>query len=216
MIRNLSSSAIAATMAATLAACQPGPATEGGEGRPSLPASGEPMPAGYDWRFVTHGGSGDLDFGDGDRAGGVSVFHLSCLPASRSVEMSWDYPGDAVLTSGTATGTFRAGSSAATNHPVFAALKATAAIAVGLSGADMVLSAKSPGREELAAFYDYCETGEDPRAVVEAPPAPETPAEPEPGPEPESAPTDGVSEPGAPEIAAAEAPMPDAEAAPQP
>ncbi|MBU1345751.1 MAG: hypothetical protein KKA16_02240 [Alphaproteobacteria bacterium] len=203
MIRNLSSLAIAVTVGATLAACQPGPAPEGGEGRPSLPASGEPMPAGYDWHFVAHGGSGDLDFGDGDWAEGVSVFHLSCLPASRSVEMSWGYPGEAVLTSGTATGTFRADSSAATNHPVFAALKSSAAIAVGLSGADMVLSAKPEGRAELAAFYDYCDTGVDPRAVPETAPEPE-------------APTEAAPEADAGEIPVAEAPAPDAEIVPEP
>ncbi len=129
---------------------------------------GEATPATYDWHVVVHGGSANLDFGDGDWAEGVSLFHLSCLPGSDQVEMSWGYPENAVLTSRTATGTFEADARAGLDHPVFAALRASGSLAVGLSGADMTLTAKAAGRDALATFFDYCDTGRQPAPPVEA------------------------------------------------
>jgi hypothetical protein len=168
MIRSLAvSAAVVALAAVSLVACQPS-----GEGEPATGqatrAPGEAMPATYDWHFLAHGGTGELDFGDGDWAEGVSVFTLSCLPGSRAVEMSWGYEEEAVLTAGTATGTFRPGASATTDHPVITALEASGAIDVGLSAADMRLVGKDAGKAEIAAFFDYCDTGRQPAAPVEA------------------------------------------------
>ena len=165
MIRTLSAIAIALT----LAACQPSGQGEAEPtaGQATLP-SGDALPATYDWHFVAHGGSGDLDFGDGDWAEGVSVFGMSCLPQSKTVAMTWGYENEAVLTSGTATGTFQPGASAPTDHPVISALKASGAIDVGLGGADMRLAGKESGKGAIAAFFDYCDTGKDPNYSVEA------------------------------------------------
>lgn len=166
MIRPLAVSAVVVSLAAlSLVACQPSGEAGQTAGEETLP-SGNAMPATYDWHFMAHGGSGELDFGDGDWAEGVSVFTLTCLPGSKTVEMSWGYEQEAVLTSGTATGTFRPDASTPTDHPVITALKASGAIDVGLSGADMRLVAKDAGKSEIAAFFDYCDTGRQP-----APPA---------------------------------------------
>lgn len=164
MIRTLS----VVTIALTLAACQPsGQGEAAPAGQATLP-SGEAMPATYDWHFVAHGGSGELDFGDGDWAEGVSVFTLSCLPDSKTVQMTWGYEKEAVLTSGTATGTFQPATSVPTDHPVITALKASGAIDVGLGGGDMRLVARDSGKGAIAAFFDYCDTGKDPNYSVEA------------------------------------------------
>ena len=137
--------------ALAVAACQMGP-------------QAVPVPDGYDWHFLTHGGSGDLDFGDGDWAGGTSLFHLSCLPGSGGVEMSWGEPGEAVLTAGTATGTFQADARVPVDHPVFAALRAGGTIAVGFGGSDLRLEAHPEGKAELERFFAYCSTPGTPRA----------------------------------------------------
>ena len=165
MIRTMS----VVTIALTLAACQPSGRgeTEPTAGQATLP-SGDAVPATYDWHFVPHGGSGDLDFGDGDWAEGVSVFGMSCLPQSKTVAMTWAHEAEAVLTSGTATGTFRPAASVPTDHPVINALKASGAIDVGLGGTDMRLVAKDSGKGAIAAFFDYCDTGKDPNYSVEA------------------------------------------------
>ena len=156
MVRTLSAIAPVLFLGLSLTACQPsGRVDETARAQPQ----GEAMPASYDWHFTPHGGSGDLDFGDGDWAEGVSVFHLSCRPDTRTVAMSWDYQEEAVLTAGTATGTFQPDSSAPTNHPVFAALKASGALNVGLSAADMRLVAKDAGKVQLADFFAYCDQG---------------------------------------------------------
>ena len=164
MIRTVS----VAVIALTLAACQPSGRGEGEPaGQATLP-SADAMPATWDWHFVPHGGSGDLDFGDGDWSEGVSVFGMSCLPESKAVEVTWGYQEEAVLTSGTATDTFQPASRVATDHPVITALKASGAIDVGLSGADMRLVAKDTGKAAIAAFFDYCDKGIDPRYSAEA------------------------------------------------
>lgn len=167
MIRTLSALTLVTSLGAVLTACNPGDQVQATSWAASLPP-GEPIPASYDWHFNTHGGSGELDFGDGDMVEGVNLLHMTCLPGSRTVEVSWGYPGDAVLTAGTATGTFEADSRAPTNHPVFTALKAGGVIAVGLSGADMTLSGKEAGKSRMAAFFDYCDTAPEPRLIAEA------------------------------------------------
>ena len=165
MIRTISAVAIALT----IAACQPSGQREG-EQTPAQATepSGDAMPATYDWHFMPHGGSGELDFGDGDWAEGVSVFGMSCLPNTKTVQMTWGSEEEAVLTSGTATDTFQPSTSVPTDHPVLTALKSSGAIDVGLSGADMRLVAKDAGKAEIAAFFDYCDKGIDPRYTAEA------------------------------------------------
>jgi len=143
-----------------LSACQP---SATGDLPTRVPDRSE-VPASYDWSFVAHGGSGDLDFGDGDWAEGVSLFHASCLPDSQSVNLSWGESSDAVLTAGTATGTFRANQVVPTDDAVIRALMDTGALAVGLNGEDMVLTGKAAGRAQLAAFLDYCTTPAAPAA----------------------------------------------------
>lgn len=173
MIRTLSAPAVLAALGLTLAACQPGAEGNVGskaqaEDQPTSLPPGEPVPASYDWYFMPHGGSGDLDFGDGDWSEGVSLFGMSCLPNSKAVEMNWGHQEVAVLTSGTATGTFQPGARVATDDPVITALKASGAIDVGLSGADMRLVAKETGKAAIAGFFDYCDKGIDPRYTAEA------------------------------------------------
>jgi hypothetical protein len=144
-------------------ACQPRPP----EGEAAATGDGlvfdDAIPADYDWAFTLHGGSGDLQFGDGDWAEGEHLFALSCLPRSRQVEMTWPGGGEAVLTAGTATGTFEHAGRAPTDHPVFAALKTSGVIAVGRSGSDLRLSAEREGRAALADFFAYCDDGREPR-----------------------------------------------------
>lgn len=168
MIRPLAVAAAVVSLAAlSLVACQPSGEAARTAGEATLP-SGDAMPATYDWHFTPHGGTGELDFGDGDWAEGVSVFTLSCLPESKSVQMNWGFEEEAVLTSGTATGTFQPATGVPTDHPVIAALKSSGALDVGLSGADMRLVAKDAGKAEIAAFFDYCDKGIDPTYSVEA------------------------------------------------
>ncbi|WGM32173.1 hypothetical protein [Brevundimonas sp. NIBR11] len=167
MIRSLAVSAVVSLAALSLVACQPSGEATKTAGEASLP-SGDAMPTTYDWHFTPHGGTGELDFGDGDWAEGVSVFTLSCLPESKTVQMSWGFDEEAVLTSGMATGTFRPGADTPTDHPVLTALKGNGAIDVGLSQADMRLVAKDAGKSEIAAFFDYCDTGKNPIYSAEA------------------------------------------------
>ncbi len=168
MIRTLFAVALAATFGLSLSACQPRSGAATGEQTGGL-SLGDPVPEIYDWHFLNHGPSGELTFGDEDFAEGVSLFRLTCAPRSRTVEVSWGYPGEAVLTSGTATGTFRAGQTTQSDHPVFTALRDNGVLAVGLSGADLTLKAKGPGRAGLTAFFDYCERGIEPPAPAVAP-----------------------------------------------
>lgn len=167
MIRPLAVAVAAASMAAlSLVACQPSGEGERIAGDASL-ASEDGVPDTYDWHFTPHGGTGELDFGDGDWAEGVSVFTLSCLPERKTVEMSWGRDEEAVLTSATATGTFRPGVSVPTDHPVMTALKDNGALDVGLNAADMRLVGKEAGKAQIVAFFDYCDTGRNPFYSVE-------------------------------------------------
>lgn len=153
MIRTTSVATVAVLV---LSACQPGGGAAGD--RSAVPSPEERASQDHDWRFRVQDGSGELDFaGDDAIGGGDSLFHLACRPGSGAVEMSWGARPEAVLTSGTATGTFRSGARATTDHPVLRALKASGVIALGLGWDDLTLSAKDRGRGDLAAFFDYCD-----------------------------------------------------------
>lgn len=153
----------ASAMLALTSACQPGApereAAAAGDGQ----VFDDAVPADYDWAFTLHGGSGGLQFGDGDWAEGEHLFALSCLPRSRHVEMTWPEGGEAVLTAGTATGTFDHGGRAPTDHPVFTALKTSGVIAVGRGGSNLRLAAERAGRAAVADFFAYCDEGREPR-----------------------------------------------------
>lgn len=168
MIRTLTAPTLAALGLLT-AACSPtGDRTSGAATGAVRYAPGERTPASYDWHVAVHGGSATLDFGDGDWVEGVSLFHLSCLAGSDEVEMSWGYPENAVLTSRTATGTFAADARAGLDNPVLTALRSSGSLAVGLSGADLTLTAKAAGQDALTTFFDYCDTGRAPPPVETA------------------------------------------------
>ena len=162
MIRHL----LTAGALAALCACQPAAQKAApAEATPAATTPGAPavtstteVPAAYDWSFNTHGGSADLDFGDGDQAEGASLFHLSCLPNSAKVEMSWGYPHTATLASGGHSATFDADASAPAGHPVFAALRATRTLTMNEEGAVTVMTAKAAGGAALDGFFNYCTT----------------------------------------------------------
>ena len=156
-------------LAVALTGCRP---AAGGRQPVETPGR-DAVPSTYDWHFVAHGGSADLDFGDGDWAEGVSLFHLGCLPDSRRVRASWDGDGEAVLTSGTATGTFHRDTDTAADHPVFTALRDGGTLAVGLDDKDLILTARDPGRAQITGFFAYCTTPlpPQPQPAEDQPPA---------------------------------------------
>lgn len=164
MIRTL----IVAGCAVGLAGCQPVSGDAGaGTGRGAL----EAVPPSYDWHLVERGDAAVLDYGDGvaDAAGGVRLFRLACRAHSRQIQASWDGPGEAVLTSGTATDTVRRDADLPASHPVLAALRQGAALAVGWDDGDLTLTARDAGQGRIAAFFDVC-------TRPQAAPAPEPPA----------------------------------------
>ena len=154
MIRQL---AIAAAVMG-LAACQPAaaPAEPAAE-----PAAAEPVEIStiYDWNWRAHGGSADLDFGDGDWAEGVSLFQLSCLPGSGRVEASWGADQPARLSSGGSTLDLtvqEAGASA--GDPVFKALRASGELTVTQANSAKTLVGKAAGKKAVEEFFAYCTT----------------------------------------------------------
>jgi len=165
MIRTLS----AAALLTALAACQPAatnnavPAnaaepvanTASADGNAGTPA---PMPAAYDWHYASHGGSGDLDFGDGDPAEGVSLFHLSCLPNSGRTELSWSDQVPATLSAGGQSERFAPDASAAVTRPVLQALRASGNLTLSVNGRVTQLNGKPAGRTAVADFFRYCGT----------------------------------------------------------
>lgn len=158
---------VSSLAALALTACRP--ATPEPEGEPTAgDVFSDAVPADYDWRLTLHGGSGDLTFGDGDWAEGAWLLQLSCLPRSRRVEVTWPGEDEAVLTAGTATGTFAHAQRVETDHPVLAALKDTGAISLGRGGLNQRLTAEGDGRRALSDFFVWCDEGREPR-----PPEPE-------------------------------------------
>jgi len=167
---NRSLFAIAAAVSAlALAACQPASKEEAPPGSEPQPdgvaapkepapaaAAGE-IPANFDWHFVAHGGSGDLDFGDGDWAEGASLFHLSCLPNSQNVSISWGNAQPAKLSSGGHTLDLIADDAAGSaTDPVFKSLRASGELQIAQGDTTRTLTAKEPGKKALEAFFAYC------------------------------------------------------------
>ena len=162
---NRSLTAFAAAAALALAACQPAStevAPPGSEPQPE-PAAAPPaataaeVPANFDWHFVTHGGSGDLSFGDGDWAEGESLVQLSCLPNSQNVSISWGNAEPAKLSSGGHSVDLAARNpAAAPADPVFKALRASGELTIVQGGASRTLSAKDAGKKAVEDFFAYC------------------------------------------------------------
>jgi hypothetical protein len=168
----------AAALLAGLAACQPAATNNAAPANNAVPAndtasaansasvggnaanavSPAPVPAAYDWHYATHGGSGDLDFGDGDSAEGVSLFHLSCLPNSGRVELSWSDQAPATLSAGGQSERFEAGASAALTRPVLQALHASGNLTLSVNGRVMQLDGKPAGKAAVTDFFRYCGT----------------------------------------------------------
>jgi hypothetical protein len=113
----------------------------------------------YDWNWRPHGGSADLDFGDGDWAEGVSLFQLSCLPGSGNVEASWGSETPVRLTAGGATLDLTAQEAGApAGDPVFKALRASGELTVAQAGSAKTLVGKAAGKKAVEEFFAYCTT----------------------------------------------------------
>lgn len=145
-----------AAAVAGLAACQPAAA-------PAEPAEAAATPEPveistiYDWSWRAHGGSADLDFGDGDWAEGVSLFHLSCLPGSQKVEASWGNEDAATLSSGGQSIELAAADAAMpADHPVVRALRASAEITVSQAASAKRLVGRAGGKQAIEEFFAYC------------------------------------------------------------
>lgn len=147
-----------------LAACQPAareeaaPAADAGPAAAASAQDPGAIPASYDWAWRAHGGSADLDFGDGDWAEGVSLLHFSCLPNSRKVEVSWGYPKPATLSSGGTSAELQADASVETSAPVIVALRLSGAIDLTLDGSTQSLVGKAAGKKAVEEFFAYCTT----------------------------------------------------------
>lgn len=167
-----------------LGACQP----VGGDATVSPSVARDAVPTNADWSLTTNEGAADLSFRQDDSTEGAPLFRLGCRLNTQQVRADWQGDGDAVLTSGTATGTFRKRGDTAADHPVFAAFRSGGTLSVGLDDADLTLSAKDEGRARIAAFFDFC--------TRPLPPPPEP--EPEPAPPPAeavAAPSEGDDQP---------------------
>lgn len=189
MLRPLSAPVLGACLLA-LSACNPVDDPARGETvAEAVAGPGDRVPDGYDWHYTLEGGSGDLDFGDGDWAEGKRLISLSCLPNSQEVRLHLGDEPDVVLTAGTATGTFRNDAPVPANHAVFSALRTGESLSVGSDRGDLTLEGTAEGKRELEAFFAYCTTPLAPQAPAATEPAPE--------PQPEAAPepADTVDEP---------------------
>lgn len=130
---------------------------------PSTPsqnqATSAAVPASYDWHFLTHGGSGDLDFGDGDWAEGVKLLSFSCLPASGKADLA--VIGGVTLRAGGETLTLAENASTPLTHPVLAAFRSSGEIILVDGSSERRLTAKADGRREVERFFTYCATGRE-------------------------------------------------------
>lgn len=150
------------------AAPQPSPATTQANAPtpgapPAAPQSPAPtptdnaVPASYDWTFITHGGSGDLSFGDGDPAEGVSLMALSCLPGSGQSGVSWRGGANAILTANGETVAVPDAAILPLTHPVLRGFATSGSITLAVSATERVLTAKpGTGRTAVESFFAYC------------------------------------------------------------
>lgn len=137
-------------------AMAPNAATAADDALPaSVAAAPAAVPASYDWVFVTHGGSGELAFGDGDLAQGVALLRFSCLPASGRAEIFAEGQGRVSLRAGGQS--FTPTDGVTLEHPVMTAFAATASITAASGSGERVLTAKpGAGRTAVESFFAYC------------------------------------------------------------
>jgi hypothetical protein len=118
------------------------------------------VPASYDWTFATHGGSGELVFGDGDLAEGVSLLNFSCLPGSGQAEVSGMGEGETTLQAEGASVTVASGAPLAMTHPVIRGLQASGSVTLVSGAEERALMAKpGAGRVAIESFIAYCSQG---------------------------------------------------------
>ena len=118
------------------------------------------VPASYDWSFATHGGSGDLTFGDGDPAEGVSLLNFSCLPGSGQAEVSGIGEGEATLRAEGASATVSSGTPLAMTHPAMRGLLTSGSLTLASGSEERALMAKpGAGRIAIESFIAYCSQG---------------------------------------------------------
>jgi hypothetical protein len=114
------------------------------------------VPRGYNWNFVIHGGNGDLDFGNGDWAEGVSLLGMWCLPGSDRISLSPPQSGSARLVAGRASLTVDTEREFPVSHPLLTALRSSGSIRVITTSSNYLLVARGEGRRQLAQFFGYC------------------------------------------------------------
>ena len=114
------------------------------------------MAAANDWHFMTHGGSADLQYGDGDWAEGNSLFNMSCLPNSKTVEISLPNDGKATLMAGGQSTEIEADSSTSTDNAALKAFRASGALDVAQGGPFEHYNGQAAGKAEVEKFFAYC------------------------------------------------------------
>ena len=122
----------------------------------TVPLTRGSVPADYDWNFVIHGGSGNLDYGDGDWSEGVSLLGLSCAPGLGRVNISWNGDGPARIVAGQESAVLQPGSETPINHPLLRALHSSGTVSVIVGEEELALVAKPAGRQHLNDFLAYC------------------------------------------------------------
>jgi len=149
---------LVAALVIAAAACKPASA-------PAQTADAAPPPEPveistiYDWNWRAHGGSADLDFGDGDWAEGVSLFHLSCLPNSQNLLVSWGNTDKATLSAGGESVELSGPEArAGTGDPVFRALRAEGVITITQAASARRLVGKAAGKQAVEEFFAWCAT----------------------------------------------------------
>jgi len=118
------------------------------------------VPASYDWTFITHGGSGELAFGDGDPAEGVSLLVFSCLPGMGRTEISSIGEGDVSIGAETVRATVTSGAALPVDHPALRGLRTDGTIVLASGTQERLLAAKpGAGRVAVESFFAYCAAG---------------------------------------------------------
>lgn len=162
--RALTGAAALGVVALALPACRPAaePAATREPTAAVAPAAGPPTALA--WRFITHGGSGELRYGDGDPAEGETWLTLSCLPRSGEVSLRSELPtpGPLFIQSGVDGARLpnpAEGVDLPADHPVLLSLRRTARLVVGEPPARRVLTPTPGAPAQVEAFFAYCTTG---------------------------------------------------------
>lgn len=144
----------AAAVTSQQAAPAPAESTNGSVVAPGNGTAAASVPAGFDWAFLTHGGSGDLWFGDGNWADGENLLGFSCLPDSGEISLSGERPLS--VRAGGQAAMLQPDNPVPTSHPVLQALRSSGSLVMVEGGSERVLAAKVEGRQALSDFFRYC------------------------------------------------------------